>query len=232
MNCTNNDVINQEVSTIEALNTLTRSNESLTELDLAVAILGVFFNSSLTQTALENILNLMNIVTGKDLPKSFNQLSKFIMKTTDDEIKYEKIWYCDVCVKSFEKLDNRFKRNCPVCESRLSMYFHFSIFHQIQRIFGDIDIKDTSLSNELELIDISDGRIYKNILKQEKKGSDNIFTLSISTDGVSLCEKSNLGVWPIYGVFNEIATDQRFCPENVMILGEKIIFLKVLIIDY
>ena len=66
----------------------------------------------------------------------------------------------------------------------------------------------------------SDGRIFKRIYKEEKKGPGDIYTLSLSADGVSICEKSNLGIWPVYAVCNGLPKAYRFCPENVIILGK------------
>ena len=28
------------------------------------------------------------------------------------------------------------------------------------------------------------------------------------------------GVWPLYGVCNEISIDKRFCPENLLLFGK------------
>ena len=202
------------------LSSLRKSDRNLSQMDLAIAILVVFFNTNLTQKALEDILSLMNFTTGYDLPKTFNQLSKFIMNAVDDEIKYDKKWYCEVCVKVYEKFEDRFKRKCTVCDSRLSMYFHFSIKHQLQRILKDSSFTENPLSTQGVLKDIFDGKIFKRIYKEEKKGPEEIFTLSLSADGVSLCEKSNLGIWPVYAVCNELPKSYRFCAENVIILGK------------
>ena len=206
-------------STIEALRSLRQSNGNLSQIDLAISVLAVFFNANLTQKALEDILKLMNFATGCDLPTNFNQLTRLIMKSMDDEIMYKKIWYCDVCTKVYDKLENRFIRKCPICCSRLSMYFHLSIKHQLQRIFSNQKFTDVQLGNQNVIKDITDGRIYKKVMQEEKLNNNNIYTLSFSTDGVSICEKSNLGIWPIYAVCNEISIDKRFCPENVLILG-------------
>ena len=201
------------------MSSLRKSNESICQTDLAIAVLAVFFNANLTQKALEDILNLMNFATGYDLPKNFNQLSKFVINKMDDEINYTKIWYCDVCAKIYEKLENRFIRKCPNCCTRLSMYFHLSIKDQLQRILRQENISEEQLSSKNVLKDIKDGRIYKRIMKEEKSNDNNIYTLSLSTDGVSLCEKSNLKIWHLYAVCNEISVDKRFCSENVLILG-------------
>ena len=100
-----NDTTREKNSTIKIFNSLNRPNDKLSKMDLAIAILSVFFNSNLTQKALENVLNLMNFATSYDLPNNFNQLSKYIMEKMNDEIKYKKIWFCDLCIKTFDSLD-------------------------------------------------------------------------------------------------------------------------------
>lgn len=101
------------------------------------------------------------------------------------------------------------------------MYFHLSINQQLQRIFKDLNLNDNRMPTSKTCFkDISDGRIYKKVIREEQKYCENVFTFSISTDGVSLCEKSSLGIWPIYLVLNEIPLNQRFCLENVVVAGK------------
>jgi hypothetical protein len=98
--------------------------------------------------------------------------------------------------------------------------------------------------NENFICDIYDGTIYKNILKtedgklqrfcfvqQENKNitiikgqqitNSRAFTLSMNTDGISLSEKSDLSIWPVILVINELPIEIRFCIENVIIAGTK-----------
>ena len=111
----NNDNMSNDNPNI--LSSILKDNGNLNEMELAIAVLVTFFNGNLTQSALEDILNLLNLATEYCLPNNFNQLSKLIMKETDDEIKYGKKWYCDVCVKTYDKLD-RYTRKCSVCDSK------------------------------------------------------------------------------------------------------------------
>ena len=120
-------------------------------------------------------------------------------------------------------------RVCPICKSSLSTYFHINIKKQIQRIFSEITVNERSHSNNTSVLkDISDGRIYKKALNEEKSTRSSIFTFSIKTDGISLCERSQLGVWPLYGVCNEISIDKRFCPENLKLIFGKFVLSKLL----
>ena len=77
--------------------------------------------------------------------------------------------------------------------------------------------------NENYLRDACDGELYKTLSKSVEFGrfmiNGQLFTLLMNTDGVSLCTKSDISVWPFYIVILEIALKQRFCLENVIIAG-------------
>lgn len=41
----------------------------------------------------------------------------------------------------------------------------------------------------------------------------------INTDGIALCNKSNLTLWPVFLCINEIEIEKRFAIENVIVAG-------------
>jgi hypothetical protein len=50
----------------------------------------------------------------------------------------------------------------------------------------------------------------------------------LNTDGISICDKSNLSIWPFYLEINELNIGKRFCIDNIIIAGiwsQKNIFL-------
>ena len=190
--------ISEETSAFQELSVLTNSNENLCLLDKVIAILTTFYNTNITQTALAEFLSLMNFLREKqaekpDIPDDFDKLAQFIMKSSADEIDYDRTFYCDVCILVYQKLKDISTRVCPICKSSLSTYFHINIKKQIQRIFSEITVNERSHSNNTSVLkDISDGRIYKKALNEEKSTRSSIFTFSIKTDGISLCERSQL----------------------------------------
>ena len=102
----------------------------------------------------------------------------------------------------------------------------------IKRIFKNEKLKFINKTrNEHYLRDACDGEIYQNLLKCTEIArfmiGSRIFTILINTDGVSLCSKSDISVWPMYGAFLEIELKQRFCLENVVIAGIIIILFKL-----
>jgi len=106
------------------------------------------------------------------------------------------------------------------------MFYHLDIEEQLNRIMNRIsfdqliDNKETD-SNELK--DICDGNYYKTLLDSEdgelfkKKEA---LTFTINTDGASICKSSNLTIWPVYLVCNEIPN--KFSLENVILAGKSL----------
>lgn len=80
-------------------------------------------------------------------------------------------------------------------------------------------------SSQSEFIcDVFDGSLYKKIRDKYKSHDENseeedIYTELINTDGISLCSKSNLTIWPIYLVILEINSCERYFIDNILIIG-------------
>ena len=109
---THNDFVND-------LNEFVR-DQKITKEDLAAAFLAAFYGNSNTQTSLKDYIDLVNqLILTKDnqLPNSFNGLIS-LLNGKKQKLNYEKSWYCGVCQKLIEKLDNRFQRECSTCNSR------------------------------------------------------------------------------------------------------------------
>lgn len=107
---------------------------------------------------------------------------------------------------------------------RLVIYYYLDIEKQIHSIFNKIKYDDLNSQPSLnnELTDIKDGTLYKSILSSEDGESvkkNKAFTLTINTDGISICKKSKLTIWPVYLVINELPIQKRFSIDNVIIAG-------------
>jgi hypothetical protein len=75
---------------------------------------------------------------------------------------------------------------------------------------------------ETDIEDIFDGEIYKDVYKSDFGylfEQNEAFTFSINTDGASICDLSNITLWPIFLVINEIPLEKRFCLDNVIVAG-------------
>jgi hypothetical protein len=67
---------------------------------------------------------------------------------------------------------------------------------------------------EKDIEDIYDGQIYKELYASDNGylfERNEAFSFSINTDGVSVCDLSNITIRPIFLVINEIPLEKRFC---------------------
>ena len=110
---------------------------------------------------------------------------------------------------------------------RLSAYYHMAIHKQIERIIHmnqDIFIPNSRevYAEDDDIEDVINGSIYKELFSSEFGYlffKNEAFTFSINTDGISICEQSNITIWPIFLVINEIPLERRFCLDNIIIAG-------------
>jgi hypothetical protein len=108
----------------------------------------------------------------------------------------------------------------------LSTYYYFSCEEQIKTLFnkGKLPISKNRFviidNRSLETIsDVYDGELYKKY-RRSIQNSTNAYSFTISTDGVNLCDKSNLSIWPVYLVINELDSEERFYIYNTIIAGK------------
>ena len=74
--------------------------------------------------------------------------------------------------------------------------------------------------SENKISDLFDGEIYKKFSKNfDIQQLDYIFSMIFNTDGISVSDKSNISLWPVYFNIAEIDKDERFCFENTIIGG-------------
>ena len=106
---------NNEDENADSLNELLRNE--ITKEELAAAYLASFYSGKTTQSSLTDYLQLSNIYSPVQLPTTFNGLAQILLKRKLDFIK-KKTWYCNVCQKSFENLNDRSQRECEKCGSR------------------------------------------------------------------------------------------------------------------
>jgi|688.fasta_scaffold1145989_2 hypothetical protein len=104
------------------------------------------------------------------------------------------------------------------------MFYYLDIASQIRRIATNVSLLERRIernSNEI-LSDIVDGELYKRILESRIGREINrkeAFTMTFNTDGISLSDSSSLSIWPCFGSINEIASNERFCVDNIILFG-------------
>jgi hypothetical protein len=110
------DRFNQEESVFQDIFESLISKD-ITKNDLAIAYLTAFFNSQSTQDSLSDFIKLSNFTSDIKLPCTFDGLSNLVIGK-DNTLKHEKAWFCNICIKSIKKTDDRLQRSCYTCKSR------------------------------------------------------------------------------------------------------------------
>ena len=72
----------------------------------------------MTQTAFNINLKLFKIISNEKLPCDFNHISKILMNDSNDEIEYEKNFYCNICLKFYSKSEVKNRRECAICNTK------------------------------------------------------------------------------------------------------------------
>lgn len=103
--------------------------------------------------------------------------------------------------------------------------FKLDIDSQLKAILAKFSsnelIVDKSINNDI-LNGIHDGRLFERISKNNQIDGfcdNNTLTFTINTDGISLYNKSNITIWPVYLVLNELPVGKRFLIDNVILAG-------------
>jgi len=105
------------------------------------------------------------------------------------------------------------------------MIYNFDINSQIKRIFQKVNYNDLANSGDSNstIQDFYDGNIYKRLLDDRENGEKfrrkEALTLMINTDGISISNNSDLTIWPIFLVINELPFEIWFCMDNIIIAG-------------
>jgi hypothetical protein len=94
-----------------------------------------------------------------------------------------------------------------------------SIKTQLEILSKRDKLKKEHRSYDSDLItDIKDGKIYqdfKNTFRTDQ--FEKVFSFLINTDGISICDKSKISIWPVYLVINELPKEERFHINNIII---------------
>jgi len=75
-------------------------------------------------------------------------------------------------------------------------------------------------ANKDFITDVKDSTVYQEFINQENPNHNNdCYSLTLNIDGISLCEKSDLCIWPFYFTCNELEIGDRYFVDNTIIAG-------------
>jgi hypothetical protein len=114
---------------------------------------------------------------------------------------------------------------CSSCSSAIasrapSAFFNFDLASQIQQIISsspNLFLPNHGRTNPSYVCDIADGAFYDRLFLGEHANGFIILTMHVN--GVSPNCGSDLSIWPVFLVINEIEKSKRFALENLIVAG-------------
>lgn len=190
--------------------------------ELLLMALRFALSTQLSVTGILGLLKFVNRICSKSVvPETKYQLDK-LCNNENTFTLHAVCTTCSMCLGTFEEFDKSFKcENCntliDVSNPSNSCYFATinpsnsvrDYLHLHENYYDDVvshRIHETNL-----IKDIYDGESYRQFLNKLNDYDRKAYVTAIfNTDGAPVFESSNLSIWPIYIMLNEIPIENRF----------------------
>ncbi|CAF4450948.1 unnamed protein product [Rotaria socialis] len=202
------------------------STRSIEKVDLAAALVSLKTRHSLSAVCINDLCSLLCLLNVHDAPRSWFHVKKALNKSFGSTLD-RTIWF--VCPSCKKASDNAFSCSSVSCDwcfappASLPTYFYiFNIHEQLNSILAiTTDVHLSQCSNRtsplnFQMRDIIHGDQYQKLLHEQ---SDDILTLTMSTDGIQPFNCSEKSIWPVTFVINEVKRKKRFCFQNLILGG-------------
>lgn len=172
----------------------------------------------------EAISYLLKVLTcilplGHSLSGSLYHFRKTVKFFTDSLIPV--LTYCNSCYEIVGKNE----KNCPACNNSLTefgfkaYFMQLKLVLQLQALWKNKEFCNMVQTHRFQhysnnkaesLSDIDDGVLYKRLFQNDGVlSSPNNLSFSLNTDGAPLFKSSNISIWPVYLLINELPIVQR-----------------------
>ncbi|CAF4188742.1 unnamed protein product [Rotaria magnacalcarata] len=215
--------------TSQTLNEVSTNSDPLSrpieKVDLAVALVALKNRHYLSGVCINDICSLLCVLNVPGAHRSWYQVKKALNKSHSSSLDRTMWWTCSSCKKVS---NNEFTCSNSDCSWHFAppapiptSFYTFNIRGQLSSILSttaDMHFpKRTHITPRatLSMKDIVNGNYYQKILNEE---SDDILTLTMSTDGIQPFQSTEKSLWPVTFIINEIKRKKRFSYQN-LILG-------------
>lgn len=187
--------------------------------DVLLMVMNYYVRHGLTQTAVEDLLKLLNTISGvKVLPESF---SSFISHFESDPYNSSRIYYCSKCQFDYGPTPPESNVGCSICESKETDFFiSIPVESQIQQLVIEYESKIEEHQRYIDEHNISDvmrGRYARKILQEESRPC---LTLSANTDGAATFRcTTQKPLYPLFVTLNNLPPYLRFSKHNLILGG-------------
>ncbi|CAF1126956.1 unnamed protein product [Rotaria sordida] len=200
----------------------TERNEPPTMRELSVVLLLLKARHHLTDSCIDDLCSLFIRLGIKNSPMSFQQLKNFLVprKNVTDLVESR---VCNECASLSQGKTQCRNPNCKLFGSFIKYpteFLHFPIEFQLLSILSRTKIKfyknDIRTSPATELSDVCDGAVYRKLVRTQR---DPFIILTLNINGISIFQSSNRSIWIFTAAINEVARQDRFKLNNMLILA-------------
>lgn len=185
--------------------------------DVLFMVLNFYIRHSLTQSALEDMLKLLNVIAGvKTFPETFSSFSALFQM---DSYKSYRVYFCTNCQFDYGTTAPDSCTNCQICGCTEKDFFIIipiekQICELVRRHKVKIE-KHAKTLDEQRIADINCGRYAR-----EKNVGDSrtMLTLSANTDGAATYKcTTQKPLYPVFLTLNNLPPVERFSKHNLII---------------
>lgn len=222
-----NDSMNENFDNFCTLN----SSTNCTIQDAYIMIYSYAIRHDLTQTAIEDLIKLVNniIGNGKLSPSKYTFKKKFGEKDCTPK-KHFTCGKCDLYLGTLKEIEDSQQKCCQNCNDEIQTDTKYKKNHfvtiplrnQLKTVLEQ-NSNDDNLEFDLQstsnaICDVHDSISYHNL--RNYMPNDAAITLTLSTDGAPLFKSTKeKSVWPIQLIINEIKLEHRFERQNMLCAG-------------
>lgn len=196
-------------------------NDQNVQKQLIKNLFKLFIKHGWTLKSLEDTAKLMNVMPGAtiNVPTTKYLLIKELLSVSN--IIASQHFLCDSCNK-YTKADFRGRqkvKKCVYCQKELNAQFFvsFNLNEQIARVidehFDDIEKFLDSMKSKVNITDIYSSGYTKKLMAR----TDNIYSLTLNTDGVAIVQSNSASLWPVLVTCNFLPPQIRFKDKNIFV---------------
>ncbi|XP_033114195.1 uncharacterized protein LOC117114616 [Anneissia japonica] len=204
---------------------------TITDLDSVALLMAFYIENKATKRLMEDVLHLIRKHMPKSavLPnhlKSTYHLRKLFLHGKKEKIHQHNI--CHFCCKLLSETDVGV---CATCEKPIKknprFFVTIDIASQLNELYKDpsfrknLTYRETRKKPNNDVIsDIYDGSLYKeNLGPGGFLNDESNLSMVWHTDGALVSKSSNVSIWPVQAVINELPPRMRFTKERTILFG-------------
>ena len=180
---------------------------------------------NLVGDAIQQLLQILSLILpdGHKLCSSVKSFKLFFRNLRNPLIKH---YYCGHCMGCIEDINVKV---CPyekckrTIKNKTDYFLEMPVKSQLQKLFAQKEMY-VHLQGRFDDLqecysDIYSGKLYKSYFDEGLLNCPNNISFTFNTDGASVFKSSNVSVWPLFLVINELPYHLRMRKENMILAG-------------